>query len=140
VISKKKPWRAALLTLIVCAVLGPLIGGVVFFTGEFLAHYTEGSYRVLKFFMKIAFQSTYFFGGLPAILFGVAMVVYGWLWGKQPLWFALLLVVILIACFSYFLHLSIFRNASILLVLSAALTISGGMCWLISRRFWQAPA
>ncbi len=139
-ISEKKPWRAALLTLMVCAVLGPLIGGAVFFTGLLFTSFTQGFDGALEFFMRIAFKASYLFGGLPALLFGFAMAVHGWLRGKQPLWFVLLMVAILFGCFSYFLQLSITRNADILLVLGAALATSGGTCWLIFRRFWQVSA
>jgi hypothetical protein len=136
-LSETKPGQAALFTLMVCVLVGPLFGLVLTVAGLSFLPFARG-FDVLDFiFQHTVIIASYFYSGIQALVFGVVMALFGKLRGVQPLWFVLVVATVLFVCSVQILGV---KNSSVISVLGAASVISAWSCWLIFRRFWRVKA
>ncbi len=133
-VSVHRPWRAVLLTLIVCILIAPLVGGVVFFTGVLILPYTDGFNELGATFIRNLMPTSYFYGGMSAVCFSIAMSVYGWFRGVQPVWLVAFTTAVLFAVFTLLLSV---KNLGVVSVLGLAHVVSAFTCWIVFRRFWE---
>jgi drug/metabolite transporter (DMT)-like permease len=136
-ISETRPWRAALLTVVVCGLIGPFIGLVLTFVGVSFLPFARGFDLLDLIFTRTSIAAAYFYCGFPAVVFGVAMMTYGKLRGEQPLWFVLLVAALLLLCVVQILGV---KNSTVISVFGVACIASSLICWLVFRRFWRVMA
>lgn len=146
---QQNPWGAAVATVLLCAALGPPIGGLVF-AGSMalmpsLAGITPnvnddpgGMLASVLFVGLFAVPFSYLIGGLQAAATGLAFAVYGWVKGRPPLWFAALTGA---AVFAAAAASGITSDREILVPMILVHALPTLLCWLIVRQFWfERPA
>jgi hypothetical protein len=147
----RRPWGAAMATVLTFLALGPPIGAMVFVLlisvvpgfalmsmpdDKGVADIMAGSFAVMLFALPLS----YVLGGVQAGVTGVLLAIYGWTKGRPTLLFALL-IGLLVFALSYWMNFGGLLSESgyiwqSMFITQIAATI---LCWLIARMYWRSP-
>lgn len=136
-----KPWGAAIATVLVCAVLGPPLGSLVFgavlamgpIVGSTAAIHADSNFAAMIFVGLFGIPFSYILGGLPAIVTGFALAAYSWVKGRPPLWFAVLTAAVV---FGGAVAGGVVSDTDIIVPMVLVHAVPTLLCWLIVRTFW----
>ena len=131
-VSKK---FAALGTILVCLLMGPLVANIV--TMIMLALFgMKFVVAIVDFF--VFFPNYYSYAGLSSFVFGAVMAAYGWFKGRPPILFALVVASSLFVIKGYYAQNESFTTLTkpMFFVCMAA----ASACWFAFRKFWHKAA
>jgi hypothetical protein len=147
-VERRRPWGAAIATVMTFLALGPPLGGLLFSIllivsppfFETTVPADKGIVDLLSggvLVMLFALPFSYILGGLQAGFCGLVLSVYGWFKGKPAFW-AALAASLLSFLMSYAFNFTgtLFDSSYMLLMMLVVHVIPTLLCWLIVRTFW----
>jgi hypothetical protein len=116
-------WRKLVMTVLVTALVGPLIATIIVFLGA-------AGGLVPQAVLLLGYVS----GGLQAILCGIGFALFGWRFGRLSVWVAVALAVLLALIFR-FVVFGTFGDGFILSILVHI--VPALVAWWLVRKWWQ---
>lgn len=143
-----RPWGNAIATVLVCVLIGPPLGSLMFAAAmSFMPGLwgatpptgidVGGALSTVLFVGLFGIPFAFLIGGLQALATGLAFSAYGWRRGRPPLWFA---VATAAAVFGAATLLKIVDDPDMMAPMALVHVVPVLICWLIIRAFWPKAA
>jgi hypothetical protein len=128
-------WRKLVMTVLVTALVGPLIATIIVFLGAAGGLVPQAMAEIVRscaipFVLLLGYVS----GGLQAILCGIGFALFGWRFGRLSVWVAVALAVLLALIFR-FVVFGTFGDGFILSILVHI--VPALVAWWLVRKYWQ---
>ncbi len=128
-------WRKLIMTVLLSALAGPLIGTAMFLIFTPSGLLPEGIAEIAgNASIPFALLLGYVSGGLQAILCGIGFAVLGWRFGRLPIWSAIVIALPLALAFK----LVVFGMLGDGFILSILIHLVPALvAWWLVRPYWQ---
>lgn len=128
-------WRKWVMTVLVTALVGPLIATILVFLGAAGGLVPQAMAEIVRsgtipFVLLLGYVS----GGLQAILCGIGFALFGWRFGRLSIWVAVALAVLLALIFR-FVVFGTFGDGFILSILVHI--VPALVAWWLVKAYWQ---